>query len=63
MKEILAASGVVRVMASEEEDGPVEVPPSSSSGGVAGGFAVVFDPLDGSRNIEVSIPTGEKSAR
>jgi fructose-1,6-bisphosphatase len=25
---------------------------------MAGKLAVVFDPLDGSRNIEVSIPTG-----
>lgn len=70
MKEVLAACGVVRVMASEEDDGPIEVPSHASaisgSGGVEAGteadagtgFTVVFDPLDGSRNIEVSIPTG-----
>ena len=65
MKEVLSESGVVRVMASEEEDGPIEVPSSRLSGFAGssdGGFAVVFDPLDGSRNIEVSIPTGGRSA-
>lgn len=56
VKELLIASCVVRTMASEEEDEPVEVslPKQSTSTG----FVVVFDPLDGSRNIEVSIPTG-----
>ena len=65
MKEVLAACGVVRVMASEEDDGPIEVLSHASGGVEAGteagagtGFTVVFDPLDGSRNIEVSIPTG-----
>ena len=66
MKEVLSESGAVRVMASEEDDGPIEVPSSrllgGSSGCRGGGFAVVFDPLDGSRNIEVSIPTGGRSA-
>ena len=32
MKEVLSESGVVRVMASEEEDGPIEVPSSRLSG-------------------------------
>lgn len=61
MKEVLSESGVVRVMASEEDDRPIEVPlrlGSSRGCHEGGGFAVVFDPLDGSRNIEVSIPTG-----
>ena len=41
------------VLASEEDEAPV-----AGSGAPGGRFAVVFDPLDGSRNIEVSIPTG-----
>eukprot|EP00955_Chlamydomonas_euryale_P107369 365763-Chlamydomonas_euryale.AAC.3 len=40
-------------MASEEDEEPVNVPGASPEGLVA-----VLDPLDGSRNIEVSIPTG-----
>ena len=59
MKEVLAGCGVVRTMASEEDDMPVEVPLSLPPSHQHPGFAVVFDPLDGSRNIEVSIPTGE----
>ena len=50
MKEVLSASGVVRVMASEEDDGPIEVPPNGDLN-QQGGFAVVFDPLDGSRSV------------
>lgn len=52
MNNLLLGSGVVAVTASEEDDAPV-------LSGVAGArYVVVFDPLDGSRNIEVSIPTG-----
>ncbi|KAG1655005.1 hypothetical protein FOA52_008825 [Chlamydomonas sp. UWO 241] len=54
VKAALAASGVVRVMASEEEDEPIVV----GEGPHEGGLVAVFDPLDGSSNIEVSIPTG-----
>ena len=50
MKDVLAASGCVAVLASEEDEEAVEVGQS--------GYAVVFDPLDGSRNIDASIPTG-----
>ena len=53
MKAALLALPMVRVLASEEDD---EAVLKSCSDG--DGFAVVFDPLDGSRNIEVSIPTG-----
>lgn len=49
----LSETGLVRTLASEELDEPL-----SLNGKRKGGFAVVFDPLDGSRNIEVSIPTG-----
>ena len=53
MKAALLALPSVRALASEEDD---EAVLNSCSNG--DGFAVVFDPLDGSRNIEVSIPTG-----
>jgi fructose-1,6-bisphosphatase len=51
-KSAVAGSGQVRAMASEEEDGVLltDTP--------AGRYAVVFDPLDGSRNIDAAIPTG-----
>ncbi|XP_015693669.2 fructose-1,6-bisphosphatase, chloroplastic isoform X1 [Oryza brachyantha] len=47
----LQRSGKVAVMASEENDLPILVSNE-------GPYVVVTDPLDGSRNIEVSIPTG-----
>ena len=62
MKTALLALPLVRVLASEEDDEAVLNSDSSKGGGANDGgdrgFAVVFDPLDGSRNIEVSIPTG-----
>ncbi|KAH6823617.1 Inositol monophosphatase family protein [Perilla frutescens var. hirtella] len=47
----LKNSGKVAVMASEEDDAPVWLADD-------GRFVVVIDPLDGSRNIDASIPTG-----
>ncbi|XP_042446798.1 fructose-1,6-bisphosphatase class 1-like isoform X2 [Zingiber officinale] len=47
----LRNSGKVAVMASEEDDIPVWISDH-------GPFVVVVDPLDGSRNIDASIPTG-----
>ncbi|KAL6218346.1 hypothetical protein ACLB2K_011560 [Fragaria x ananassa] len=47
----LRNSGKVAVMASEEDDTPVWISDD-------GPYVVVTDPLDGSRNIEASIPTG-----
>uniref|UniRef100_A0A7N0SV75 fructose-bisphosphatase n=1 Tax=Kalanchoe fedtschenkoi TaxID=63787 RepID=A0A7N0SV75_KALFE len=47
----LRKSGKVAVMASEEDDAPVWISDD-------GPFVVVTDPLDGSRNIDASIPTG-----
>lgn len=47
----LRTSGKVAVMASEEDDAPVWIADD-------GPFVVVTDPLDGSRNIDASIPTG-----
>ncbi|KAL8540457.1 hypothetical protein ACS0TY_001891 [Phlomoides rotata] len=47
----LKKSGKVAVMASEEDDAPIWLSDEGS-------FVVVLDPLDGSRNIDASIPTG-----
>lgn len=47
----LRNSGKVSVMASEEDDAPVWIADD-------GPYVVVTDPLDGSRNIDASIPTG-----
>lgn len=47
----LQNSGKVAVMASEEDDAPVWITDD-------GPYVVVTDPLDGSRNIDASIPTG-----
>lgn len=47
----LRNSGKVAVMASEEDDIPVWISDH-------GPFVIVVDPLDGSRNIDASIPTG-----
>lgn len=51
MLSSLRNSGKVAVMASEEDDAPVWLADD-------GPFVVVLDPLDGSRNIDASIPTG-----
>ncbi|XP_057749233.1 fructose-1,6-bisphosphatase, chloroplastic [Arachis stenosperma] len=47
----LQKSGKVAVMASEENDAPIWISDD-------GPYVVVTDPLDGSRNIDASIPTG-----
>ncbi|KAL4580996.1 hypothetical protein LXL04_017202 [Taraxacum kok-saghyz] len=47
----LKNSGKVAVMASEEDDAPVWITDNAP-------FVMVTDPLDGSRNIDASIPTG-----
>eukprot|EP00775_Hariotina_reticulata_P012263 gene12263-12401_t len=55
MTDALLSCPEVLVIASEEDDDPV----TSSLGAAAGArFVVVFDPLDGSRNIDAAIPTG-----
>ncbi|XP_024535626.1 fructose-1,6-bisphosphatase isozyme 2 [Selaginella moellendorffii] len=51
LKKSLESSRKVAVVASEEEDFPVWIDDH-------GPFVAVFDPLDGSRNIDASIPTG-----
>ncbi|KAJ1297808.1 hypothetical protein BS78_01G405600 [Paspalum vaginatum] len=49
----LKSSGRTGVIASEEEDVPVAVEESYS-----GNYVVVFDPLDGSSNIDAAVSTG-----
>lgn len=51
LKETLLNSGVVRGIASEEEDLPV-------AGSKDGKYLVLFDPLDGSSNIDVNLSVG-----
>lgn len=52
--DLLGETGAVCVMGSEEVEGPI-VPPESNS---AGRYAVLFDPVDGSSNIDVAAPVG-----
>ncbi|PKA63125.1 Laccase-7 [Apostasia shenzhenica] len=49
----LKSSGRTKIIASEEEDVPVAVEESYS-----GNYIVVFDPLDGSSNIDAAVSTG-----
>ncbi|MEQ9497653.1 MAG: class 1 fructose-bisphosphatase [Deltaproteobacteria bacterium] len=51
--DILARSGCVAVMASEEEHEIIEVPHDA-----AGDYVVCFDPLDGSSNIDANVSIG-----
>lgn len=50
IKAALRSSGKVAAIASEEDDRPIWIG--------EGPYVVIFDPLDGSRNIDASIPTG-----
>lgn len=47
-------TGRICVMASEEDDAPVPVPP----GKPVGKYVMLFDPLDGSSNIDVNVSIG-----
>lgn len=51
--DVLKASGCVAVMASEEEDELIHVPTN-----LAGSYVVMFDPLDGSSNIDANVSIG-----
>ncbi|GJD10612.1 Fructose-1,6-bisphosphatase, chloroplastic [Galdieria sulphuraria] len=53
LKNALKYSGKMAVIASEEEDVPIMVEESYS-----GNYVVVFDPLDGSSNLDAGLPTG-----
>merc|ERR1719428_40927 len=64
LKNALRFSGKMAVLASEEEDEPVEAELSNSYNNkeviVEEGqkYVAVFDPLDGSSNVDANIPTG-----
>lgn len=53
LKNALRFSGKMGVIASEEEDEPVVVDETTS-----GNYVAVFDPLDGSSNIDAAVATG-----
>ena len=53
-KSALAGTGLVGVLASEEEDAALTLPVARGSNK----FVAVFDPLDGSSNLPSSLPTG-----
>lgn len=55
IKEALAASGRVAAFASEEEDGLVRLTAAAAAGAP---LVVTCDPLDGSSNVDCSVPTG-----
>jgi fructose-1,6-bisphosphatase I len=54
MKNALNHTGRVCVMASEEDEGPIQIPEPYTPGK----YVILFDPLDGSSNIDVNAPVG-----
>lgn len=54
LQHYLSQRGVVAVMASEENENPLVVPRDREQGK----YVVVFDPLDGSSNIDVAVSVG-----
>ncbi len=52
--DLLGETGCVCVMGSEEVEGPISPPGSASMGR----YAVLFDPVDGSSNIDIAAPVG-----
>ncbi|KAL3920461.1 MAG: hypothetical protein SGPRY_005242 [Prymnesium sp.] len=66
LKKALRFTGKMGVIASEEEDNPVDVVDDSGLPkyeslpitNEAGRYTAVFDPLDGSSNVDAGIPTG-----
>merc|ERR1719201_3034609 len=62
LKKALYDTGKLGVLASEEEDVPVDVASSSSDKGIlvdeGNRYVAVFDPLDGSSNVDAGIATG-----
>lgn len=66
LKKALRFTGKMGVLASEEEDAPVDMYeddglPTYGSGALfdeTGRYTAVFDPLDGSSNVDAGIPTG-----
>lgn len=58
MKVSLCCSGKVSIIASEEDDKPCLCSEVTDNSAFSGEFAAVFDPLDGSSNIDSGLPTG-----
>lgn len=65
LKNALKFTGRMGVLASEEEDAPVEVDDDATERydsvlveKTVGQYVAVFDPLDGSSNVDAGIPTG-----
>jgi len=66
LKKALRFTGKMGVIASEEEDNPVDVLDDEGLGSYdtkalmdeTGRYTAVFDPLDGSSNVDAGIPTG-----
>ena len=66
LKNALRFTGRMGVLASEEEDVPVEVEDERSERynkevlveQTSGKYVAVFDPLDGSSNVDAGVPTG-----
>src|SRR5688572_26912079 len=54
MVRCFEASGHVCIMASEEEEEPIAIPPQYATGK----YVLMFDPLDGSSNIDVNATIG-----
>jgi fructose-1,6-bisphosphatase I len=51
---VLAQSGFICVLASEEEEDVIHLPPGEK----LGNYAIAFDPLDGSSNIDANVSIG-----
>jgi fructose-1,6-bisphosphatase I len=58
MKTALCCSGQLSVVASEEEDDVCVCSTVTDNVAFDGNYAAVFDPLDGSSNVDVGLPTG-----
>jgi len=54
IKKAMLSSGHICVMASEEEDEPI----FNQTDGYSGKYVIVFDPLDGSSNIDINVTIG-----
>ena len=58
LKTALCCSGEVFVVASEEDDEPCLCSVVTDNSAFSGDYAAVFDPMDGSSNIDSGLPTG-----
>merc|ERR1712071_180164 len=62
LKRALRFTGRLGVLASEEEDVPIDLTEENDGKDVllddTGKYVAVFDPLDGSSNVDAGIPTG-----